>query len=237
MSRSILLSIMFIAGTLGIIAFSAAQFTDFETTTSNPIQAGTLDLHLTDSPNGAIDCVFDATGLEGAPVVDGTLLADTQAVCSFSVTHSGTLEDADLYAMVTVASIPCAVAGTPTPPGVAGPYCNDGAELTDAEFNLVARTGIVPVDNSSTSFQGYLGGQNTNPHGGNDLKTCVRWLASMPKATAQNGAFTIELQQDRTSNNMQGDAITIKIDFELVEDGTVASTVDCVADTPANVTP
>jgi hypothetical protein len=208
---------MFIAGALGVVIFSAAQFTDAENTTSTVIEAGTIDLGVTSQVN----CPVVTPGLEGAP---GVAAADAEAVCSFTLNHTGSLPNADLYAQITVTDLPC------NPDGLAdtSEFCDTGADLSAAEFeviadSLAATSALTPgLPGATSDFSTYL-------------SSCSLIAETMPVDASVNGSFTIQLQQDRTSNVMQGDAIQITIDFELAEHG--AASVDCDPDTSTSPTP
>ncbi len=217
MSRSILLSIMFIAGTLGVIAFSAAQFTDFETDTSDPIDAGTLNLEIAN----VTTCTVDADGLEGDP---GEADGDTQATCDFSVQHTGSLNNADLYLKIDdVTAFACTDAANGGRDDDSD-YCDGGADLTSDEFDLIS---LVITAGGGEDYTPLTQDTLTNY-----IDQCGLIDSDVDSGDTVEGTYTVELFQDRTTNVMQGDAIKLVLSFELAEDQatTGAGFADCVED-------
>ena len=74
-------------------------------------------------------CVVPADGLEGSPAGAGEAEAD----CTFDLVHTGSLEDVDLYAMITVESFSCKDAKGLDDDSE---FCDIGADLTAVEFDL-----------------------------------------------------------------------------------------------------
>jgi hypothetical protein len=235
MARSILFSVMFIAGALGVVIFSAAQFTDAEDTTSNVVQAGTVDL----VTNSAYTCTYAGHGLEGALDGGGVGGGSTAtADCVFTVRHNGSLPNTNLYAMISFEHYAC---DDTDGPGLndSSQYCdstgqaNGGANLTESQF-LVTNASLTG-GSGYTTHTAFTGPADANVELNAYLASCSRIITSMPVNETITGSFTVELQQDRTSNWMQGDAIDITIHFELAEFG--AENIDCVLDTASAVTP
>ncbi len=237
MARSILFSIMFITGALGVVIFSAAQFTDAENITSNTVQAGTVDLVTSSS----VTCTYASHGLEGAPSSLVGANSDGDAVCVFTVRHNGSLPNTNLYAMLDFTHYAC---DNSSGPGLndGSQYCasggqdNGGANLTENQFVVTA--GSLTGGSGYTAEPAFTSPTPSSPVELNSyLSSCTRIITSVPVNQEITGSFTVELQQDRTSNWMQGDAIDITVHFELAEFGAEDSSIDCVLDDPSEVTP
>ena len=208
MKRSILLSIMLIAGIVGIAGFSAAEFTDYEFT-EKTVTAGTLDLD------------FDTTGtLDCTPI---TLLdTDSEVDCSFKVRNSGNLDDAELYLQIVTTKYACTDA--------ANGGANDSSEfctaaagtLTGAQFDIID---VVVTDGDSDVWP------PSDPYNlaTAEAANCVQIDSDLDNDEVETWTFTLKVL-DNLTNTMQGDALKVRLNLKLVEDDADFVGFNCLAE-------
>lgn len=193
MKKSILLSVMFIAGIVGVIGFTAADFFDSETSTTT-IQAGTLDL----VTSGTYTCTPASALTNGDDVT-----------CNFTVNNAGNVAG-DLYASYEVQSIACT-------DGANGGR-NDGTEFCDAGGNIdAANISLLSATYNAAALPG------TPVNVGTLVGLCTPLSPSdnaLAAGASKSGTYVFEFTG--LNNQDQGDAVKLIFHFYLVEDGGAA---------------
>lgn len=123
--KSVLLSLMFIGGILGLVGFSMASFIDQETQSAQ-ITAGTLDL----DAGSSTACTIEALGSGGSDD------------CTFSFTNEGSLSGT-VWALILADGKPCS--DTTYGANDDTEYCDSSADLQPANVSFCGRLGSAPT--------------------------------------------------------------------------------------------
>ena len=107
MKRSLLLSVMFIAGMVGVLGFTAAEWIDHEQVNA-PLTAGTLDLELGEFDGDTFQsAVFTC---EVTPDMGLPATPSPEAVCEFTLKNSGSIP-AEIWVLMAHTLQSCVDAG------------------------------------------------------------------------------------------------------------------------------